>query len=89
MANINLKPGKKVIEVHAGMERNGTMIRETLKEATQSERVQQTKKSMANFFKPKSSIPEPSIGKSFFCRHFALQCQVKITPENSHFGGLY
>ena len=53
--------GFSVIEVHAGMERNGTMIRETLKEATQSERVQQTKKSMANFFKPKSSIPEPSL----------------------------
>ena len=44
-----------VIEVHAGQERNGTMIRETLKEATQSERVQKKRKQpMSSFFKPKS-----------------------------------
>ena len=49
-----------VIEVHAGMERNGSMIRETLKEATQSDRIQ-AKNPIANFFKPKSTIPPPSL----------------------------
>ena len=49
-----------VIEVHAGQERNGTMIRETLKEATQSERVQKRKQQMSSFFNPKKKT---SVGK--------------------------
>ena len=45
-------------KVHAGQERNGTMIRETLKEATQSERLQKRKNQINSFFKPKSTLPE-------------------------------
>lgn len=43
-----------VMEVHAGDNRNGTALREKLKEATQSERIAIKKAAMASFFTKKS-----------------------------------
>ena len=43
------------MEVHAGDKRNGNDLREKLKEATQSERIQAKKAAMSAFFKPKTS----------------------------------
>ena len=45
----------KVIEVHAGQDRNGQVLRETLHEATQSNTVSKAKKQdIQNFFKERS-----------------------------------
>ena len=75
--------------MHAGQERNGTMIRETLKEATQSERLQKRKNQINNFFKPKSTLPEEPTpppeteskehnGITFFIEEFSSQKFVLI-----------
>jgi len=48
-----------VIEVHAGQDRNGQILKETLQEATQSERFKNNKNEIQNFFKMAKSKSEP------------------------------